>query len=62
MLLCVPFRAQSETLTNLKQALRPGQILVDSTVPLAAAVAGKATRLLGAAGLRGPTGAGDGPG
>ena len=47
VLLCVPFRAQSETLTNLKQALRPGQILVDSTVPLAAAVAGKATRLLG---------------
>ena len=41
------FRAQSETLTNLKQALRPGQILVDGTVPLAAAVAGKATRLLG---------------
>jgi NADPH-dependent F420 reductase len=47
VLLCVPFRAQSETLTNLETALRAGQILVDATVPLAAAVAGKATRLLG---------------
>ena len=45
--LTVPFRAQSETLTNLKQALRPGQLLVDCTVPLAAAVSGKATRSLG---------------
>jgi NADPH-dependent F420 reductase len=47
VLLCVPFRSQSETLTNLKNALRPGQVLVDATVPLAAAVSGKATRLLG---------------
>jgi len=45
--LTVPFRAQSENLTNLKEALTPGQILVDATVPLAAAVSGKATRLLG---------------
>lgn len=45
--LTVPFRAQSENLTNLKGALKPGQILVDATVPLAAAVSGKATRLLG---------------
>jgi len=45
--LAVPFRAQSENLTNLKQALTAGQILVDATVPLAAAVSGKATRLLG---------------
>jgi NADPH-dependent F420 reductase len=47
VLLCVPFRAQSENLTKLKPALREGQILVDATVPLAAAVSGKATRLLG---------------
>jgi NADPH-dependent F420 reductase len=47
VLLCVPFRAQSENLTNLKEALQPGQILVDATVPLAAAISGKATRLLG---------------
>jgi NADPH-dependent F420 reductase len=47
VILAVPFRAQSENLTNLKEALEPGQILVDATVPLAAAVSGKATRLLG---------------
>lgn len=47
VLLCVPFRNQSENLTNLKPVLRPGQILVDATVPLAAAVSGRATRLLG---------------
>jgi 8-hydroxy-5-deazaflavin:NADPH oxidoreductase len=45
--LTVPFRAQSENLNNLRDALRPGQILVDCTVPLAAAVSGKATRTLG---------------
>lgn len=47
VILSVPFRAQSENLTNLKEVLQPGQILVDATVPLAAAVSGKATRLLG---------------
>lgn len=47
VLLCVPFRNQSENLTNLKGVLREGQILVDATVPLAAAVGGRATRLLG---------------
>jgi 8-hydroxy-5-deazaflavin:NADPH oxidoreductase len=45
--LCVPFRNQSETLTNLKNHLHEGQLLVDATVPLAAAVSGKATRTLG---------------
>ena len=45
--LTVPFRAQSETLNNLRGALSPGQLLVDCTVPLAAAVSGKATRSLG---------------
>jgi NADPH-dependent F420 reductase len=47
VVLTVPFRSQSETLTNLKGALREGQILVDTTVPLAAAVSGRATRMLG---------------
>ncbi len=47
VVLSVPFRSQSETLTNLKGALRPGQLLIDATVPLAAAVSGKATRTLG---------------
>jgi NADPH-dependent F420 reductase len=45
--LTVPFRAQSETLNNLRGALESGQTLVDCTVPLAAAVSGKATRSLG---------------
>ncbi|MBJ7458543.1 MAG: NADPH-dependent F420 reductase [Thermoleophilaceae bacterium] len=45
--LTVPFRSQSENLTNLKNALEDGQILVDATVPLAAAISGKATRTIG---------------
>jgi len=45
--LTVPFRVQSETLNNLRGALAAGQTLVDCTVPLAAAVSGKATRSLG---------------
>ncbi len=47
VILSVPFRNQSENLTNLKGALTDGQLLVDATVPLAAAVSGKATRTLG---------------
>jgi 8-hydroxy-5-deazaflavin:NADPH oxidoreductase len=45
--LTVPFRAHSETLTNLKETLSAGQLLVDATVPIAAAVSGRATRTLG---------------
>ena len=45
--LTVPFRAQSENLNNLRGALSSEQLLVDCTVPLAAAVSGKATRSLG---------------
>jgi len=45
--LTVPFRNQSENLNNLREALAPEQLLVDCTVPLAAAVSGKATRSLG---------------
>ena len=47
MILSVPFRNQSETMTHLKSVLKPGQLLIDATVPLAAAVSGKATRTLG---------------
>jgi 8-hydroxy-5-deazaflavin:NADPH oxidoreductase len=47
VVLAVPFRSQSENLTNLKEVLREGQLLIDATVPLAAAVSGKATRMLG---------------
>ena len=45
--LTVPFRAQSENLNNLRDILQPGQLLVDCTVPTAAAVGGKASRTLG---------------
>jgi 8-hydroxy-5-deazaflavin:NADPH oxidoreductase len=47
VILSVPFRNHSETLANLKEALKPGQLLIDATVPLAAAVSGRATRMLG---------------
>jgi NADPH-dependent F420 reductase len=47
VILSVPFRSQSENLANLKGALGAGQLLVDATVPLAAAFGGKATRSLG---------------
>jgi hypothetical protein len=47
VILSVPFRNQSETLNNLREALREGQLLIDATVPLAAAVGGRATRTLG---------------
>lgn len=47
VILSVPFRSQSETLTSLEAVLRPGQLVVDTTVPLAAAVAGSATHTLG---------------
>ncbi len=47
VILCVPFRNQSETLTNIRQALTSGQLLIDTTVPLAAAISGRATRTLG---------------
>jgi NADPH-dependent F420 reductase len=45
--LTVPFRAQSETLNNLRETLESGQLLVDCTVPTAAAISGKATRTVG---------------
>jgi NADPH-dependent F420 reductase len=47
VLLAVPFRAQSENLNNLQYALQPQAILIDATVPLAAAIGGRATRTLG---------------
>src|SRR3982751_5379695 len=62
VVLTVPFRSQSETLTNLKGALREGQLLVDCTVPLAAAVSGRATRMLGVwEGPAAPQGAAEAP-
>jgi NADPH-dependent F420 reductase len=47
VILTVPFEAQAETLKHLKPVLRPGQILVDTTVPLAASLGGRATRTVG---------------
>jgi NADPH-dependent F420 reductase len=47
VILSVPFRNQSETLSGLRESLRAGQLLIDATVPLAAAVSGEATRMLG---------------
>jgi NADPH-dependent F420 reductase len=47
VILSVPFRNQAENLANLHKALTSGQLLVDATVPLAAAFGGKATRTLG---------------
>jgi 8-hydroxy-5-deazaflavin:NADPH oxidoreductase len=47
VVLAVPFAAQMATLKSIAASLRPGQILVDVTVPLEAAVGGAATRTLG---------------
>jgi NADPH-dependent F420 reductase len=47
VVLCVPFRNQAETLNNLRDVLRAGQVIIDATVPLAAATGGRATRTLG---------------
>jgi NADPH-dependent F420 reductase len=47
VVLTVPFESQAEMLKHLKPALRPGQILVDATVPLAASIGGRPTRTLG---------------
>lgn len=47
VVLAVPFRNQSENLANLRSALQPQTVLVDATVPLAAAFGGRATRTIG---------------
>jgi len=47
VVLTVPFEAHAETLKHLKPALRAGQILIDTTVPLAASIGGRPTRILG---------------
>jgi hypothetical protein len=46
LVLTVPFEGQAELLKQLKPALRPGSILIDATVPLAASVGGRASRTL----------------
>jgi 8-hydroxy-5-deazaflavin:NADPH oxidoreductase len=47
VILSVPFRSQAATLLKLADAFAPGQLLIDASVPLAAEVSGKATRMLG---------------
>ena len=47
VVLSVPFRNQAELLRDVAPALRAGQLLIDTTVPLASAVAGEPSRLLG---------------
>jgi NADPH-dependent F420 reductase len=47
IVLTVPFNAQLDTLKSVASSLRPGQVLVDCTVPLASAVGGRATAVLG---------------
>lgn len=47
VVLTIPFSAHAETLKNLKAGFRPGAVLIDATVPLAAEVGGRPTRTLG---------------
>jgi len=47
LVLTIPFEGHAKLVKELRPSLRPGTILVDATVPLAAAVGGRATRTLG---------------
>ncbi|MGA8215662.1 MAG: NADPH-dependent F420 reductase [Candidatus Sulfotelmatobacter sp.] len=47
LVLTVPFEYQADLLKQLKPAMRPGSILIDATVALAAGVGGRASRTLG---------------
>ncbi len=47
VVLTVPFAGQAELLKQLKPLFRSGTVLIDATVPLAAAVGGRPTRVLG---------------
>jgi NADPH-dependent F420 reductase len=44
VVLSVPFATQAEMLKAIAPSLRPGQVLIDATVPLATAVGGRPTR------------------
>ena len=46
LVLTVPFEGQAALLKQLKPAIRPGSILIDATVALAASVGGRASRTL----------------
>ena len=47
LMLTVPFENQASLLKHLKPSITTGSILIDATVPLAAAVGGRASRPLG---------------
>jgi 8-hydroxy-5-deazaflavin:NADPH oxidoreductase len=47
VVLTVPFAGQAELLKQLKPSFRQGTVLIDATVPLATAVGGRPTRVLG---------------
>jgi NADPH-dependent F420 reductase len=47
LVLTVPFEGAAALLKQLKTAIRPGGVLIDATVPLAASVGGRASRTLG---------------
>jgi NADPH-dependent F420 reductase len=47
LVLTVPFEGQAALLKELKPSFKPGSLLIDATVPLAASVGGRASRTLG---------------
>jgi len=47
LVLTIPFEGHAALLKHIKPAIRPGSLVIDTTVPLAASVGGRATRTLG---------------
>ena len=47
VVLTIPFEGHAALLKQIKPAIRPGSVVIDTTVPLAASVGGRATRTLG---------------
>ncbi len=47
VLLTIPFEGHAALLKQIKNAIRPGTVVIDTTVPLAASVGGRASRTLG---------------
>ena len=47
VVLTVPFEGHASLLKQIKGSIRPNSIVIDTTVPLAASVGGRATRTLG---------------
>lgn len=47
LVVTVPFEGQAALLKQLKPSIRPGSIVIDATVPLAASIGGRASRTIG---------------